>query len=301
MPALPTVVTDYLTAVKDSLKQGSDLGSNVRGAAQNYLRAQDMATVLDLLQDGLDQDSSLTATDGTTTTVVDGAGTFVEDQQIGNYVIFEGNITSEIAGEERRITDNDETTLFWDRGDPLPASVQADDNYTIRGGIFDEAVSHLREGKDAADATVNVYGNVPVPMDALSRGIQQISGSPVNYREVWDGDTGNDSTDTEVQLDLQGGSLVPDQLRGYRINITGFEYRTIVRNTAEGLCTLNTPLSSAPSSGTSVRVTAADDNVGGTSAPKIRTHPGAQPGENAQLADLIQQLEDAVVDYTLPT
>jgi hypothetical protein len=71
MPALPTVVTDYLTAIKNSLSQGSDLGSNVRGAALNYLRAQDMATVLDLLQDAMDT-GTMTVVDGTTTSFQDG-------------------------------------------------------------------------------------------------------------------------------------------------------------------------------------------------------------------------------------
>jgi len=72
MPVLSTVVTDYLTAIKDSLKLGTDLGSDVRGAAMNYLRAQDMATVLDLLQDAMDQDTPLTVVDGTASSLQDG-------------------------------------------------------------------------------------------------------------------------------------------------------------------------------------------------------------------------------------
>jgi hypothetical protein len=78
MPALPTVVTDFLTSIKNSLSQGSDLGSNVTGAAQNYLRAQDMATVLELLQDAMDQTATMTVVDAvgdtaTTRSFQDGA------------------------------------------------------------------------------------------------------------------------------------------------------------------------------------------------------------------------------------
>jgi len=72
MPALPSVVTTFLTRLKSSLSQGSDLGSNVRGAAQNYLLAQDLAAALDLLQDAMDQSTPLTVVDGTTSSLQDG-------------------------------------------------------------------------------------------------------------------------------------------------------------------------------------------------------------------------------------
>lgn len=57
MPALPPIVSDFLTRIKNDLSVGSDLATpgsgNIRGAAQNYLRAQDMASALELLQDVL--------------------------------------------------------------------------------------------------------------------------------------------------------------------------------------------------------------------------------------------------------
>jgi hypothetical protein len=300
MPALPTVVTDYLTAIKDSLKQGSDLGSNVRGAALNYLRAQDMATVLDLLQDGLDQTSVLTATGGTARSVQD-TGAFTAGQQVGNVVVFTGNITAALAGVEARVVDNDANELFFADG-VLPATPVATDTYTIRGGLLDTQIDDLREGKGLADAPAgSVYGEYRTAVDALVLGIRQISGSAVSYRVMMVEDALAASTDTVVALDLRGGSLVLDELRGMKMTVTGLGTRSIVSNDTEGLVTLSAPLTSAPTGGESSTVFVPADDVGGHSAPKIRTHPGAQPGENAALADLIQQLEDAVDAYTLPT
>lgn len=225
MPALPSVVSDYLTAVKDSLKQGSDLGSNVRGAARNYLRAQDLATVIELLENGLDT-GSLTATAlGSTTTVVDGAATFVAGQQVGNIVVFDGNTTPAIAGEQRVIVSNTATTLTFSPA--LPGSPTTGDTYSIlwtrRGAT---AVEALRQGKGLAEAPPgNVHGDALVAIDALYRILQHVGGS------------------------LAGGLSVSEMISRARFDVGA----------------------------------------------------GAQPGQNAMLAELIQQVEDAVVAYTLPT
>lgn len=73
MPTLPTVTTDFLSALKASLNTGDSLGQNLYAAPKNYLLAQDFATALELLQDALDSSSALTAISGTgIRTVFDG-------------------------------------------------------------------------------------------------------------------------------------------------------------------------------------------------------------------------------------
>ncbi len=301
MPALPTVVVDYLTAIKDSLTQGSDLGSNVRGAALNYLRAQDMASVLELLQDGLDQPADLTATGGTARSVQDGGGTFTADQQVGNIVIFAGNVTAALAGIEARVVTNSATELFFADG-ALPDTPAAGDTYTLRGALLDSQISELREGKSLADSPAgSVLGEVRSAMDALVLGIRRVGGAEPAFRQVWSGDTAAGSTATLILLDLRGGTLRVDELRGMRVSVTGFQSRLVRTNTEAGALTVSPALSGSPGSGVATTVVVPDDEVGGTSAPKIRTHPGAQPGENAVLADLIDQLQVVVVAYTLPT
>lgn len=424
--ALPTVVTSFLTRIKDSLKQGSDLGSNVRGAAQNYLLAQDMATVLDLLQDAMDQGTDLTATGGSTTTVVDGAGTFVANQQAGNIIVF-GAATTTVAlrSLEFRVSSNTATTLTV----PLmPAAAVAGDVYTIRGGWFDSHISNLRGGRGLADAPRgSVLGDVRQVLDALITGLRRYgvkatgvltqTGQPANTNTVVlgsktytfqtsltnvDGNvaigataadsltnliaaitlgagsgtayaasmtantdatasldpldatkmdvealgagtagnaltttethanasygaatmaggldggsgvvvsrqigipgllTGVGSTDTKVVVDYLGGAIRIDQFRGYEA-VVGSEARIVVSSDELGSLTLSKALSSAPSSGAAVSIQVPEGHAGGTTAPKLRVHPGAQPGENAALADLIGQLEALLGAYDLPT
>lgn len=72
MPALPTVTTAFLTRITNSLKNGTDFGNDLEGASANYLRSQDLATALELLQDAFNSTASLTAAGGSTTTLVDG-------------------------------------------------------------------------------------------------------------------------------------------------------------------------------------------------------------------------------------
>jgi hypothetical protein len=157
--SLATVVTDYLTAVTTSLTVGPDLGSSIRGAASNYLRAQDMATVLDLLQEVIGS-TGHTASGGSATTVVDAAMTtpYVVSEQIGNVVVF-GAATTTVAlrGVESRITANSATVLTVGT---LPAVCASGDVYSIRGGVADTAITSLRQGGGRADApSGSVYGS----------------------------------------------------------------------------------------------------------------------------------------------
>lgn len=429
MPALPTVVSDYLTAVKDALKEGTDLGQSVRGAALNYLRAQDMATVLDLLQDAMDQSSALTATGGSTTTVVDGAATFVPGQQDGNYVVFDpATTTVALRGLSFRIRSSTATTLTVDL---MPAAAQAGDTYTIVGGWFDDHIADLREGKGLADSpSGSIYGESRTVMDALVLGLRryglqatatlvatdqpantntvvvgsktytfqttltdvdgnvQIGGdaaesmsnlvaaitlgagsgtayaasmtanpdataaldgqdatgltaimtallagtagnslastethanaSYTNGATFVGGDDGGSgvvaersmshpslqtaagSTTTRVVLDTLGVDLRIDQFRGLKA-VVGANTPRIVVSSDEDSITVAPALSGAPTASTAVALTIPADDVGGTSAQKMRVHPGAQPGENATLAELIEQLEAVMVAFVLPT
>lgn len=306
MPALPTVVTDYLTAIKDALTTGPALGSDLNAAAQNYLRAQDMATVLDLLQDyGFTQSSVLTAVSGTVRTVVDGASTFVANTQIGNTVTFTGNTTAALAGVSRRVVRNTTISLTFE-GDDLPAAPAVGDTYTIQGTMFQEFITALLESttsnpKGLADAPAgSVYGGRRLAIGGIMKGVENLGSSVVERNVGRPGLlTAAGSTTTVVALVTAGVDYRIDELRGMRVTISG-ESSIVLRNT-ENTVTLRKALSSAPAASTAVAITVPTDDFGGTSAPKIRTHPGVQPGENAVLADLIDQLQVLVVAFTLPT
>lgn len=154
---LAPVVDGYLSSVITALTVGSDLGSGGRAAAQNYLRAQDMATVLDLLQEVLGSPGHVASAGGTTTTVVDTA-IYVANEQVGNHVLFASDTTTvALRGLSSRIVANS-TTVLTVEGFPV-ANVIADE-YSIVGGCADAAINSLRQGGGRADAPRgSVYGS----------------------------------------------------------------------------------------------------------------------------------------------
>jgi hypothetical protein len=299
MPALPTVVSDYINSVKNSLSTGSDLGSNMRGAAKNYLRAQDMAQVLELLQTYGFNTGTLAATGGTVRTVVDTA-IFVAGSQVGNTVVFSGNVTTELTGITRLIDSNSTTTLTI-YGDDLPAAPVATDTYTIVGTMFTEAIAALRQGKGVADSPPgNVYGSHVTAVGALLKGIYALGGTPFESNIGRSGlQTTAGSTTTVINLTTFGVPFTIDQLRGYRVTISGES--SIVLKNDESSVTLRAPLSTAPSAATAVAITVPVNDFGSTSAPNILVHPGRQPGENILLSSRINQLQGLIVALTLPT
>jgi lysophospholipase L1-like esterase len=106
------------------------------------------------------------------------------------------------------------------------------------------------------------------------------------------------STDTVVLL--SGGPYRIDQFKGYRVAVdTAGEGFVVSSN--ENSVTLRGPMAASAAAADAVTITVPTNDFGGTSAPKIRTHPGAQPGENAVLADLINQLQVLVVAFSVAT
>ncbi len=185
MPALPTNTTSYLSSIKSSLNAGTNFGNNLSGAAKNYLRAQDMATVLELLQDAFNSTAALTAVSGSTTTVVDGAGTFAVNALVGQKVLFSGNTTAALAGVTGIVAGNTATTITFTG--PLVAAVATGDTYTIVGAVFDSAIASLRQGKAFAEAPPgDTYGDAKVVRDALIRQLERM-GTPAAQTLVFSG------------------------------------------------------------------------------------------------------------------
>ena len=308
MPALDSVVTDFLTSIKDSLSTGAQTSTpgdgNTNAAPLNYLRAQDMASVLELLQDALDQATNLTVVSGSTTTVVDGAATFVAGAQAGNTITFDAaTTTTALQGLSFTVTSNTTTTLTTEL---MPGTPVTGDLYTIQGAFVQGAVDALRGTRDGSAQTIgaappgNVYGDMRTVADALSRLTVQL-GQTQNERNL--GRPGlvtiADSTTTVVQLEGYGQNYRVDQFRGAKI-VVGSEDPRIVTRSDETSVTVNKALSAAPAASVAVTITVAADQAHKTFG-KLAIHPGAQPGENIFLSDLIQQAEDAVVAFTLPT
>lgn len=303
MPALPTVVTDYLDAITEALTTGPALDNNVPPAthagAQNYLRAQDMATVLDLLQGGLEDGVTLTCDGaGTTLTLVDATAGFVAGEQIGQTVLFDAaTTTAALRGVTARVVSNTTTTLTF--ADYLPAAVVATDTYSIQGTMFSEFVEALREGKSLADAPAgSVYGANRLAIGGLVKGIENL-GAAVAERNIGRPGLTSLAGSTDTVVILADSDYRIDQFKGMRVVVTARGEGFVVSND-ENSVTLRGPMAAAAQAGDAVAITVPVNDFGGTSAPKILTHPGAQPGENAFLASLIAQLQALVVAVVLP-
>jgi hypothetical protein len=180
----------------DALEGGAS-GSGVADVQTNplnFLRAQDMSSVLELLQDAMDQTSALTAlTGGSTTTVVDGAGTFVPGQQVGNFVKWKSDTTTAaLRGLSYRILANTDRLLTTEL---MAAANVNGDTYEIVGGVADSAIEELRQGKGPADSPPgSLYGAFRIVQDALAQftgklGITQATGTLTLVANVTDGDT----------------------------------------------------------------------------------------------------------------
>jgi hypothetical protein len=306
------VVVDYLTALKTALTVGTDTGDpgafagDVHAAAQNYLRAQDMATALELLTDALvgtiaEPAAELTVVTGTTTALTDGVSTFVAGAQVGNTVTFASDTTTvALRGVSRVIVTNDTTTLNFPSDDPMPGAAAVGDEYLISNTMLEAQIATLREGKGIADATPSgPYGHRRDAIAGLMLGVERLGGTVAERSVGAAGLTALDgSTDTVVLL--SGGPYRIDQFKGYRVAVdTAGEGFVVSSN--ETSVTLRGPMAASAAAADAVTITVPTNDFGGTSAPKIRTHPGAQPGENAVLADLINQLQVLVAASTVAT
>lgn len=289
-----------------SLASGpSALAGGVTGAANNnnidsypinFLGAQDMASVLELLQDALDLPSPLTATGGTARSVQD-TGAFVANSQIGNRVVFTGNITAALVGVSAIVVSNTANELFFANG-AIPATPVAGDTYRIVGALVEPIISKLRDGRSSGDSPAgNEYGDSRLVTDALVRMTRQLGGT-VSDRNLMSGTTGSGSTTTKVVLNMLGARLRIDQFKGMRLNVTGFGIRKIVGNDESGVF-FDLPFSSAPGSGVAFTIALPQDSSDADA--NLTFAPGGQPANNRLLGELIRVCQAAVIAFTLPT
>jgi hypothetical protein len=305
MPALATVVTDFLTAVKSGLSTGSDLATpgsgNIRGAAKNFIRSQDMSAVLELLTGAMDT-GTLTATGGTASTLVDGASTFVPNSsQVGNTLTFAaGTTTVALRGLSYVIQDNTGTTLTFTTA--LAGTPVSGDTYTIEATMVDAAISALRgTGRGLADAPAgSQFAEARIVADALTR-LTVSTGGTITERNMGAPGllTAAGSTTTVVNLATTRGTYRIDELRGLKVTVDTEAPRTIISN-SESAFTVGHAYGSAPGAAEAVSITVADNSAHNT-APSINYLAGSQPGDNGHLSAQIAAAQAAVVAFVLPT
>lgn len=290
MPALAAPVTTYINSIVASLNTGSDLGSSLRGAAKNFLRAQDMATILDLLDEAIVPVGVVTATAGSTTTATITA--LQANLYTGATVTFAADTTTALLrGVTATVKSNTGTVITFTS--VLPAAVANTDTFIIRGSVLTPYVALLRNGKKRGDAPVaNMYGDNRTLADVFEK-MKTISGTagvfPIVSRPGALTAAGSTTTAVKVREELK-----IDSMQKMELVIAG-QTRTIVSNDDFTLY-LNAPIT-APASGVAYTIQRNTNQV--NQNRKHTVHPGGHP-DNRTLAYSITLLVTQITAIALP-
>lgn len=288
MPALPTVVSTYIDGIIDALRIGSDLGQGLNAAGRNYLRGQDLATVLELLQESSASTVTLAAAGTTSTVVVTSAPAGL---YAGATVTFSDTTTTAALQGVTATVDSNTTTVLTLAG-TLPAAPAIGDIVTISHGFLNASIAEIRQGKSKGEGPVNAYGLNRTAMDALQKLVTVYGGTlPETSITRAAAVTAAGSTVTEVKT---ADTYRIDELKGFTLVISG-ESRPIVGNNEDTLVFVK-PLASAPAAATAYsvkRLLQASPITAGS------THPGGHP-DNVHLANVLEYCSALATSVVLP-
>lgn len=242
------------------------------------------------------------ASNGTVRTFVEGASTFVANAHVGDTFTFDaGTTTSALQGLSFTVASNTTTTLTFE--ETMPAASASGDDGLLTSTSMQGAIDALRGGGGLADAPRgSVYGDMRTVADALNR-LTELMGATQAERNLGRPGlvTAAGSTASVINVATQGVNMRIDEMRGAKVVVDSdtTNPRICVQNDENSL-TLNKDLTGGiPAAAEAVVITVPADQAH-KSYGKLAVHPGAQPGENIFLANLIQQAEDAVIAFTLP-
>lgn len=274
----------------------------------NFIKAQDISSVLELLMDSLNSVATLTVTSATTSSLTD-TGAFIANSQIGNTVTFTGNVTAALAGKTAVVLSNTANTLTF-TGPVLvndtPTASAAGDTYTIRGSMVNNAISVLRNGKSRGDSsTSHLLADSRIVTDALIRIVQQLGGTLAPEQVIFSGVTVGSSVsalvtrrsyNTTVVLNTKGSSFRIDAFKNLKFT-SGSQVTKVISNT-ENTLTLAGNLTTI-TNGSSVSITMAEDST--DASRNYTASAGGQVRDNRMLAELIRAAQAAVAAFVLPT
>ncbi len=244
-------------------------------------------------------------------TLAGGVAAFVANAHAGDIFTFDAaTTTTELQDLSFTIASNTDGVLTFTTAGPV-ASVVGDIGLLVSAAM-NGAINELREGGGLADAPRgDIYGDTRTVADALSILTQKMGATQPERQLSRPGLVALAGIAFEpllpnrpfdalnlVRLNMQGTTMRVDEFRGAKVVIDSGEPRIIVRND-ETTVTLNINLSALLTGGESVVITVASNQAHKTYG-KLSIHPGAQPGENIFLAELISQAEAAVVAFVLP-
>lgn len=279
-----------------SFAGGADPATDVDTApvGAGYLRAQDLATALELLQESTNS-GELTATGGSTTTAV--VASVTANAYVGAEVTFEADTTTvALRGVTATVVSNNGTTFTF--AETLPGTVASGDTFRVRSAFLDDAIALLRGSSVRADAPpANVYGFSRTVVDVLQRMQEQLAGSALPNRSVSRPGlvTGSGSTTTAV---VSADAMRPDQFKGMYLTISGATRRIVSNN--ETTLFLDKALSGAPSASTSFSIFLKTVDANVFPGRFHNVHPAGHP-DAAFLAYLLDTVQNTVEAFVLPS
>jgi len=286
------------TAVALPLSGGAGGGeSGVDTLPLNFLRAQDTASVLEVLMEALTLSAAITATGGTAVSVQD-TGAFIANTQIGNTILFTGNTTAALAGRTAVVVSNTANACFFATG-AIPATPAAGDTYRVIGTFSNPDILALRGARGKGDAPPgNLYGDSRSVTNAFVRIIQQLVGSPAFESTLWTGNSAAaGSSLSTVVLNTRGGAFRIDEFKNMKLAVSGFTARKVTSNDATSV-TFAPPLGSVPGAVATVISYPQDRTTAGLN---YTFAPGGSPHDAKYLAELLRAAQVAVTAFVLPT
>lgn len=275
----------------------------------NFIKAQDVASVLEVLMDSLNSVATLTVVSGTTSSLTD-TGAFVANSQIGNTVTFTGNVTAALAGKTAVVLSNTANILTFTG--PVIGSAgtavasAAGDTYTIRGTMANSAINVLRNGRGRGDAAAtSLYADSRITTDVLIRIVQQLGGTLAPEQILFSGVTVGASSaalvtrrsyNTTVRLNTKGSSFRIDAFKNMKFT-AGAQVSKIVSNTENTLTVAGNLTTIAD--GASISITMPENTA--DASRNYTATAGGQMRDNRILAELIRAAQAAVTAFTLPT
>jgi len=294
-PTTPEITAAVAAA---SLSGGADSSTVFQAApsAGGYLRAQDLASVLELFQEAVTRTTNLTATGGSTTTAVVtllDPGTYE-----GETVTFDAaTTTAALQGLSFVVASNDATTFTF--SETLPAAVVNTDTFTVSTTFLDRHISALRGAAgragfkpgdsfgewrtfiDACETTMNRLIASSLGSTTISHASLVVADSPA-------------ATTTFVPLSLP---MRAGQFDGLGLTVGGSS--SVIDFTTEDAVYLKYALSGAPAAAASVAITQSDVLQTRPAALGHLVHVGGHPA-SARVVHILDQVQMFVEDFVLP-
>ena len=301
----PGCVTNLVAAIVAGAGEGTVYGTGTT-AHPDVVAADGAGDTVDLtvINTGV-AGNAIVFTESMDNATISGAGTlaggldiFTADAHAGDTFTFDAaTTTAALQGLSFKVASNTVGVLTF--AEDLPAATVVGDDGLLTSTSASAQILALRDGSTARGSAPrgNVYGASRSVTAALLTLAENLAVTVADFQPTVNGGTMGTSTTTAVALDIRGTTVPVDFFVSMLLRRAAETDRKIVSSDENGVCTV-TPAYGTAATGAYTVVRPLDGLAPGLQQKD--THPGAQAGGNARLADFIDVVEAGVVAFTLP-